>query len=282
MRACAARRVAVVHTDNLNPAANPYFLSHDAMGTPRRVLVRGTLAQHRRLVMDAWGQARLYPGVNTPPNSPSSSVPSATDINVYLPHRLPGQLQGPGEPVVENRYRYYVPTLGQYLTPDPMHQASVMTPGPQAYAYANGNPLRYRDPTGALVQVRPCVPVVHEVTRNVVRQISEGGASSSTAEFAFGTDLDCDGCELKASFVVLRCDIFAATYEQGIGADLLWHEQRHVGDMNSVLPSMAALIDRSLGTCDSEVDCWYKQLRLYAELGRMFEAAAVDSQRAYH
>jgi RHS repeat-associated protein len=124
------------------------------MGTPRRVLVRGTLAQHRRLVMDAWGQARLYPGVNTPPNSPSSSVPSATDINVYLPHRLPGQLQGPGEPVVENRYRYYVPTLGQYLTPDPMHQASVMSPGPQAYAYANGNPVKFSDPDGQVTYDR--------------------------------------------------------------------------------------------------------------------------------
>jgi RHS repeat-associated protein len=55
---------------------------------------------------------------------------------------------GAWEPVVENRYRYYVPTLGQYLTPDPMHQASVMAPGPQAYAYANGNPMKYEDPTG--------------------------------------------------------------------------------------------------------------------------------------
>jgi RHS repeat-associated protein len=143
--------IGIVHTDNLNTAPNVYWMSPDAMGTPRRVLERTlTMTQHRRLVMDAWGSAGLYPSTNI---LESATTPSTTTINVWLPHRLPGQLQGPGEPIVENRYRYYVPTLGQYLTPDPMHQASVMVPGPQAYAYAGGRPLVMSDPLG----MRPVV-----------------------------------------------------------------------------------------------------------------------------
>jgi hypothetical protein len=70
--------------------------------------------------------AIIYDGTTA---TAAATAPSSTTINVWLPHRLPGQLQGPGEPIVENRYRYYLPTLGQYLTPDPMHQASVMMPG---------------------------------------------------------------------------------------------------------------------------------------------------------
>jgi hypothetical protein len=58
-----------------------------------------------------------------------------------------------GEPIVENRYRYYVPTLGQYLTPDPMHMASVENYGPQAYAYAGGRPLVNVDVDGRWLQV---------------------------------------------------------------------------------------------------------------------------------
>jgi RHS repeat-associated protein len=50
--------------------------------------------------------------------------------------------------LIENRWRTYVPTLGQYTSPDPEHRTSVMMPGPQAYAYANGNPLRFSDPSG--------------------------------------------------------------------------------------------------------------------------------------
>jgi hypothetical protein len=35
-----------------------------------------------------------------------------------------------------------------YTAPDPEHRTSVTMPGPQTYAYAGGNPLRYSDATG--------------------------------------------------------------------------------------------------------------------------------------
>jgi hypothetical protein len=51
-----------------------------------------------------------------------------------------------GKPAQENTL---LPDLGVYLQPDPMHRASVMSgTGPQAYAYASGNPVRYSDPSG--------------------------------------------------------------------------------------------------------------------------------------
>jgi RHS repeat-associated protein len=137
--------IAVSHTENLATSPQTFFLSPDTMGTPRRAFIRSSMAQHRRLVLDAWGDGTLYDGAT---NTSASAGPSATAANIWLPHRLPGQLRGVAEPIVENRYRYYVPTLGQYLTPDPMHMASAMSYGPQAYAYAEGRPLVLTDPDG--------------------------------------------------------------------------------------------------------------------------------------
>jgi RHS repeat-associated protein len=157
--------IAVSHTENLATSPQTFFLSPDTMGTPRRAFIRSSMAQHRRLVLDAWGDGGLYEGATS---TGASLTPSATAANIWLPHRLPGQLRGVGEPIVENRYRYYVPTLGQYLTPDPMHMASVENYGPQAYAYANGNPLRFTDRTGrySLADDSGCekkYPVLHRV-----------------------------------------------------------------------------------------------------------------------
>ena len=52
----------------------------------------------------------------------------------------------------DNGWRMYSPELGQYLSPDPRHRTSVsQSHGPQAYAYAKGNPLRFTDPKGLFV-----------------------------------------------------------------------------------------------------------------------------------
>jgi hypothetical protein len=67
--------VGVTHTDNNNPVPVSYWLSPDMMGTPRRILTRGTsLTQVGRLVMDAWGAAVLLP--NNSPNIGGGSIPS--------------------------------------------------------------------------------------------------------------------------------------------------------------------------------------------------------------
>jgi RHS repeat-associated protein len=128
--------IGVTHTDNGNTTPTTYLLSTDTMGTPRRAFQRNTsLTQVTRLVMTAWGDGTQMEYANGDP---------------ALPFRYPGQLEDDESYLVENRWRTYVPGLGSYTTPDPEHRASVMMPGPQTYAYAHGNPLRYFDPTGRI------------------------------------------------------------------------------------------------------------------------------------
>jgi RHS repeat-associated protein len=137
--------VGVTHTDNSNPVPVSYWLSPDMMGTPRRILTRdATLTQVGRLVMDPWGAAVLLPDNSR--NVGTGSIPA----RVWLPHRLPGQLQGQFEPFVDNQHRMYFPDARSYLSADPEHGSSAMTPGPQAYTYANGNPFKFVDPTGRI------------------------------------------------------------------------------------------------------------------------------------
>lgn len=45
------------------------------------------------------------------------------------------------------------PDLGVYLSPDPEHQTSATTPGPQVYAYASGRPLLNTDPDGRWARI---------------------------------------------------------------------------------------------------------------------------------
>jgi RHS repeat-associated protein len=44
--------------------------------------------------------------------------------------------------------RYYNPTLGRFISPDPVHFVENNVHSFNRYAYANNNPMRYIDPTG--------------------------------------------------------------------------------------------------------------------------------------
>jgi RHS repeat-associated protein len=194
--------VGVTHTDNSNPVPVSYWLSPDMMGTPRRILTRdATLTQVGRLVMDPWGAAVLLPDNSR--NVGTGSIPA----RVWLPHRLPGQLQGQFEPFVDNQHRMYFPDARSYLSADPEHGSSAMTPGPQAYTYANGNPFKFSDPTGLyfLNDAGGCkkeFPVLHRVVtfempangynplyRNVFKEMFEGPN---------GADLLQQGCRSRS------------------------------------------------------------------------------------
>lgn len=129
--------VGSTHTDNTYPSARSWWLSPDQMGTPRRALVRDdTMAQKNRLVMNPWG------------GKASEIFVSGSYGQPHLPLRLPGQIGDDISKLVENKWRTYFPDLGVYLSPDPAHRSSARLAGPQAYAYANGNPLKYTDPDG--------------------------------------------------------------------------------------------------------------------------------------
>jgi RHS repeat-associated protein len=60
-----------------------------------------------------------------------------------------GHVNDPGSGLVYMQQRYYDPGVGRFLSPDPIGPAAGNAFNFNRYAYANDNPLRYIDPTGA-------------------------------------------------------------------------------------------------------------------------------------
>jgi RHS repeat-associated protein len=63
---------------------------------------------------------------------------------ISTPVRFAGQLADPETGLHYNRYRYYDPDAGRYISPDPIGLAG----GMNLYAYANPNPIGWIDPMG--------------------------------------------------------------------------------------------------------------------------------------
>ncbi|MET3119461.1 RHS repeat-associated protein, partial [Undibacterium sp. GrIS 1.8] len=61
--------------------------------------------------------------------------------------RLPGQYEDIETGLYYNDHRYYDPSRGQYLTPDPLG----LRGGINSYAYVANNPLKYIDPSGLIL-----------------------------------------------------------------------------------------------------------------------------------
>lgn len=78
--------------------------------------------------------------------APFGAATIATE-KLTLDLRLPGQLFDAETGLHYNRARYYDPASGQYLSPDPLGHPD----GPNPYAYAAFNPLRFVDPEGLLL-----------------------------------------------------------------------------------------------------------------------------------
>lgn len=71
----------------------------------------------------------------------------STQRGFELNLRLPGQYLDAETGLHYNDRRYYDPELGQYLTPDPIG----LHGGVNSYAYVDGNPLKYVDPSGLIL-----------------------------------------------------------------------------------------------------------------------------------
>lgn len=67
--------------------------------------------------------------------------------DAYLALRLPGQYFDEESGLHYNRARYYSPSEGSYISPDPLGTPD----GPNPYAYTAFNPLKYIDPDGLLL-----------------------------------------------------------------------------------------------------------------------------------
>jgi len=102
-----------------------YYAHNDHLGVTRRLTDPwgGTVWAAE---FDPWGAAQLAVG------------------HVEQPWRLPGQYQDAETGLHYNRFRYYVPGLGRYLSPDPLG----LLAGFDLYAYADNDPINGADPLG--------------------------------------------------------------------------------------------------------------------------------------
>ena len=119
-----------------------------------RTLLREWLGQRPRIV---W----LHPNHLGAPEAATSATGDlvwrasydafgAATVNSFgfqLALRLPGQYADDDTGLHYNRQRYYDPARGEYLSPDPLGTPD----GPNPYAYAAFNPLRFIDPDGLIL-----------------------------------------------------------------------------------------------------------------------------------
>ncbi|MBV8659594.1 MAG: RHS domain-containing protein [Burkholderiales bacterium] len=115
------------------------YLHTDELGTPRRASDAGA-----RIVWswnsDAFG--------STAPNEDPGSVGLNTTINL----RFAGQYFDAESGLYYNGNRYYDPRTGRYTQSDPIG----LNGGMSTYAYVEGNPISYGDPTGLKCNASGC------------------------------------------------------------------------------------------------------------------------------
>ncbi|MDP3670957.1 MAG: DUF2235 domain-containing protein, partial [Telluria sp.] len=91
-------------------------------------------------------QATYSPfGKFVPALTQAKSATGALGFELNL--RLPGQYADAETGLYYNDHRYYDPARGRYMTPDPLG----LRAGANSYAYVNGNPLKYIDPSGLVL-----------------------------------------------------------------------------------------------------------------------------------
>lgn len=118
----------------LQASAGVYFVHADAQDTPL-ALTNSAKTVVWRSDHQPYGEAIVDEDVDRDNRA------------VEMPIRYPGQYFDKESGLHYNYYRYYNPRTGRYLESDPIGLAG----GINTYAYAEGNPVSYTDPTGLVV-----------------------------------------------------------------------------------------------------------------------------------
>ena len=111
-----------------------YDVHTDHLDTPR-LLTNSTGAAVWRSRHEAFGKAHL------------ETDPDGDGTQLAFPFRFPGQYEDPETGLHYNRYRYYSPEIGRYLSPDPLGQFD----SANLYPYALNDPLNETDSQGLAV-----------------------------------------------------------------------------------------------------------------------------------
>jgi RHS repeat-associated protein len=129
--------------DNTPTARRLTYIHADSLNTPR-LMTDSTKTVVWRWSSDAYGV------VNPNANPDGDSVIDTLDL------RFPGQIADSESGLFYNQNRYYDPLTGRYTQSDPIG----LQGGLNAYAYVNGNPINYIDPTGKIGVVGAAVIAV--------------------------------------------------------------------------------------------------------------------------
>ena len=125
------RPVQMVSYNARGRVVGKYAIHVDHLGTPRALTDR-----NRKVVWlwesDAFGNGAANEDVDGDGNK------------VEFPLRFPGQYYDKESGLHYNWHRYYDPTIGRYITSDPIG----LDGGMNTYAYVDSNPLMYTDPRG--------------------------------------------------------------------------------------------------------------------------------------
>ena len=115
----------------IKPGEVAYYYHNDHLGTPQ-VLTDATGNIAWKATYDPFGEATI------------------SGQAVENPFRFPGQYYDQETGLHYNYFRYYDPTTGRYVTPDPIGLGG----GINLFAYVAGNPVNWADPLGLeLIQV---------------------------------------------------------------------------------------------------------------------------------
>jgi RHS repeat-associated protein len=132
---------------------NYYWYENDHLGTPQKI-IDSSGAVVWAATYDPFGKANV--------------TSAAIENNL----RFPGQYYDQETGLHYNLNRYYDPSTGRYLTPDPIG----LEGGINLFVYAANNPVNLSDPTGQVGPIAIAIPVIGVVGAGEAALIAGGAA----------------------------------------------------------------------------------------------------------
>jgi RHS repeat-associated protein len=131
------RLIAQVQSADVPDLNGTFFLHDDGLGSVQAV-TNETGALLERLWYEPFGQ-------HVDPANPEVTVtPAMKSVN----DGFTGQFEDPDLRLINMKGRIYDPTVGHFLTPDPLIQDPLWSESLNRYSYAWNNPLKWVDPSG--------------------------------------------------------------------------------------------------------------------------------------
>jgi len=184
----------VYHGDQLltmiKPGEVAYYFNNDHLGTPQ------VLTDENQTI--AWKAAYTPFG--------EAVVLIATVEN---PFRFPGQYYDQETGLHYNYFRYYDPTTGRYVTPDPIG----LEGGINLFVYVKNNPLKYKDPRGTT----ECDDELNECLNHAMKGDIE--CISNVGKYALACAVGCPVICSKTGPLFVKC-LLACEAACGAGGGL--------------------------------------------------------------